>query len=76
MKLIFPVLMILGVTGLTFAIVWFRYDQLAAEPEDLSGVAKGDLADIGQADVAAHFAEQLHLKGLLELADLGADRGR
>ena len=34
MKLILPMLIILGVTGATFAIVWLRYNQLAAETGD------------------------------------------
>jgi hypothetical protein len=36
-KLILPVFIILGVTGVTFAIVWVRYDQLAAAPDNGTG---------------------------------------
>jgi hypothetical protein len=47
--------------------------ELAAEGEDLLGVAKGDLAGIGE-DIPAAFAlEELHAKGELELVDLLGD---
>lgn len=36
MKLVAPALMILGVTGITFLVVWFRYSQLAVTSDTSS----------------------------------------
>ncbi len=37
MKLVFPMLIVLGVTGMTFLIVWLRYDQLAVGEDGAAG---------------------------------------
>ena len=52
-----------------------RVLQLAAEREDLLGVAVHDAADVGEHEAAAHPREQLLAERVLERLQLAAHRG-